>query len=235
MSTQVRWCDADTRGWISRDPGGFAMGDANLYRAMGNALTDGTDPTGLSTLTVGLGAGISVSDIQFAGSIEFNIQFNPSGWNWSVTATGSAPPQGGGLAIGGGPFVQWTSAASIDDLLGNSVVAGVAAGPGSIWGIVNKSLSNGYSGFGIGWSVKGFGANAYKGVATTVLIGGGSFPHRGPGSSVPSEEAQEDDPRTRVHEAPEPTYDDYNNAPINSAPIPKPPPADPWEDINNGF
>ena len=73
MSTQVRWCDADTRGWISRDPGGFAMGDANLYRAMGNALTDGTDPTGLSTLTVGLGAGISVSDIQFAGSIEFNI------------------------------------------------------------------------------------------------------------------------------------------------------------------
>ena len=46
MSTQVRWCDPDTRGWISRDPGGFAMGDANLYRAMGNALTDWVDPGG---------------------------------------------------------------------------------------------------------------------------------------------------------------------------------------------
>jgi hypothetical protein len=34
-------------GWISRDPGGFAMGDANLYRFVGNGPTNWNDPTGL--------------------------------------------------------------------------------------------------------------------------------------------------------------------------------------------
>jgi RHS repeat-associated protein len=50
-------CYADARrhdrvagSWINRDPGGFAMGDVNLYRAMGNALTDGLDPSGLETI-----------------------------------------------------------------------------------------------------------------------------------------------------------------------------------------
>ncbi|HLW68630.1 MAG TPA: RHS repeat-associated core domain-containing protein, partial [Gemmataceae bacterium] len=42
----ARWYNPATGSWISRDPGGFAMGDANLYRAMGNALTDGVDPSG---------------------------------------------------------------------------------------------------------------------------------------------------------------------------------------------
>jgi RHS repeat-associated protein len=43
----ARWYDPKIGNWISRDSGGFAMGDANLYRAMGNALTDGIDPSGL--------------------------------------------------------------------------------------------------------------------------------------------------------------------------------------------
>jgi RHS repeat-associated protein len=30
----ARWYDPNTGSWISRDPGGFAMGDANVYRAM---------------------------------------------------------------------------------------------------------------------------------------------------------------------------------------------------------
>jgi hypothetical protein len=47
MSTRIKWCDSVTESWISRDPGGFAMGDTNLYRAMGNALTDGVDPSGM--------------------------------------------------------------------------------------------------------------------------------------------------------------------------------------------
>jgi len=33
--------------WISEDPEGFAAGDANLYRYVGNAPTDGVDPSGL--------------------------------------------------------------------------------------------------------------------------------------------------------------------------------------------
>jgi len=41
-----RWYNPATGRWLSVDRGGFAMGDADLYRAMGNALTDGVDPTG---------------------------------------------------------------------------------------------------------------------------------------------------------------------------------------------
>src|SRR5208283_5277438 len=33
--------------WTSEDPLGFAAGDTNLYRYVGNGPTDGTDPTGL--------------------------------------------------------------------------------------------------------------------------------------------------------------------------------------------
>jgi RHS repeat-associated protein len=43
----ARNCDPITGTWNSRDPGGFEMGDVNLYRAVGNALTDGVDPNGL--------------------------------------------------------------------------------------------------------------------------------------------------------------------------------------------
>jgi RHS repeat-associated protein len=58
-----RWCDSNSGTWISRDPGGFAMGDANLYRAMGNALTNAVDPSGLWSWVGafrGAGAGLPV-------------------------------------------------------------------------------------------------------------------------------------------------------------------------------
>ncbi|MEM9828735.1 MAG: RHS repeat-associated core domain-containing protein, partial [Planctomycetota bacterium] len=42
-----RWYDADTGRWISQDPIGFAAGDANLYRYVGNGPTNATDPSGL--------------------------------------------------------------------------------------------------------------------------------------------------------------------------------------------
>ena len=35
-----------TGTWNRPDPDGFAAGQSNLYAAMGNAPTDGTDPTG---------------------------------------------------------------------------------------------------------------------------------------------------------------------------------------------
>ncbi len=35
------------RAWISEDPIGFAAGDANLYRYVGNGATYAVDPTGL--------------------------------------------------------------------------------------------------------------------------------------------------------------------------------------------
>ena len=41
-----RWYDAGVGRWLSEDPIGFAAGDANLYRYVGNGATNATDPTG---------------------------------------------------------------------------------------------------------------------------------------------------------------------------------------------
>ncbi len=46
---QARYYDPSTGRFISQDPSSFGGGDTNLYRYVGNAPTDGTDPTGLST------------------------------------------------------------------------------------------------------------------------------------------------------------------------------------------
>ena len=43
-----RWYDAGVGRWLSQDPIGFAAGDANLYRYVGNGATNATDPSGLS-------------------------------------------------------------------------------------------------------------------------------------------------------------------------------------------
>ena len=42
-----RWYDPVVGRWASEDPIGFAAGDANLYRYVGNGPTNGVDPTGL--------------------------------------------------------------------------------------------------------------------------------------------------------------------------------------------
>ena len=44
-----RWYDASIGRWASEDPIGFAAGDANLYRYVGNAPENSTDPLGLDT------------------------------------------------------------------------------------------------------------------------------------------------------------------------------------------
>jgi RHS repeat-associated protein len=43
-----RWYDSSTGRWISQDPIGFAAGDANLYRYVGNKPTNARDPSGLA-------------------------------------------------------------------------------------------------------------------------------------------------------------------------------------------
>ena len=45
---RARWYDPATGQFISQDPIGFSAGDANLYRYVGNAPGDGTDPEGFS-------------------------------------------------------------------------------------------------------------------------------------------------------------------------------------------
>jgi RHS repeat-associated protein len=43
-----RWYDPNTSRWLSEDPIGFAAGDANLYRYVGNRPTSESDPLGLA-------------------------------------------------------------------------------------------------------------------------------------------------------------------------------------------
>jgi hypothetical protein len=50
-----RWYDPGTGRWISEDPIGFAAGDANLYRYVGNGGTGARDPSGLVDDTGSLG------------------------------------------------------------------------------------------------------------------------------------------------------------------------------------
>ncbi|XZE35482.1 RHS repeat domain-containing protein [Pirellulaceae bacterium SH501] len=44
---RARWYDPQTGRWLSQDPIGFAAGDANLYRYVGNHPTYANDPSGL--------------------------------------------------------------------------------------------------------------------------------------------------------------------------------------------
>jgi RHS repeat-associated protein len=44
---RLRWYDPATGRWVSEDPIGFAGGDANLARYVGNGATNATDPSGL--------------------------------------------------------------------------------------------------------------------------------------------------------------------------------------------
>ncbi|TWT66157.1 RHS repeat-associated core domain-containing protein [Allorhodopirellula solitaria] len=47
QNNRARWYDPATGRWLSNDPIGFAAGDANLYRYVGNQTTTLTDPSGL--------------------------------------------------------------------------------------------------------------------------------------------------------------------------------------------
>jgi RHS repeat-associated protein len=61
-----RWYDPKRGDWTSQDPLGFAAGDANLYRYVGNGPTNATDPSGLvyQYSVQNLDGGPGVSQIQ---------------------------------------------------------------------------------------------------------------------------------------------------------------------------
>ena len=86
-----RWYDAGVGRWLSQDPIGFAAGDANLYRYVGNGVTIWIDPNGLSgVLALGAAGGGTVS----------------VGGGLATGAGGLATGAGaGGLAVTGGLVV----------------------------------------------------------------------------------------------------------------------------------
>ena len=59
---RARYYDAAIGRWTSQDPLGFAAGDANLYRYVGNSPTNATDPLGLQRYVDPQGSGGSGAD-----------------------------------------------------------------------------------------------------------------------------------------------------------------------------
>ncbi|NBR07889.1 MAG: RHS repeat-associated core domain-containing protein, partial [Planctomycetes bacterium] len=89
---RARWYDPGSGRFISQDPIGFEAGDPNLYRYVGNAPGDGTDPSGLAKINLGnikdgrVPVGYQGSWILFYGSEEFIGYLDPK--NNSVERNG---------------------------------------------------------------------------------------------------------------------------------------------------
>ena len=62
QNNRARWYDATTGRWLSTDPIGFAAGDVNLYRYVGNSALWLTDPNGLAAEECRKSCGVDVTD-----------------------------------------------------------------------------------------------------------------------------------------------------------------------------
>jgi len=98
---RARWYDAQVGRFVSEDPLGFAAGDMNTYRYVGNSPLDYTDPTGMSSFSGVLGAVGSA-----LGS--------------AVTSTATSMASGYASA---GAYIGGVGAAAIDYSLGTNLVS----------------------------------------------------------------------------------------------------------------
>jgi RHS repeat-associated protein len=64
---RARWYDPEVGRWISKDPIGFAAGDVNQYRYVGNGPTNATDPSGLDPPLSPMGPGSHIYDPGYGG------------------------------------------------------------------------------------------------------------------------------------------------------------------------
>jgi RHS repeat-associated protein len=77
-----RWYDLSTGRWMSVDPIGFAAGDANLYRYVGNDVLRLTDPTGLLKCTPGAPQVSPPSRaVATAGGLQVDFSLSPTFYN----------------------------------------------------------------------------------------------------------------------------------------------------------
>jgi len=63
-----RWYDPSVGRWLSEDPIGFAAGDANVYRYVGNAVVAASDTNGTDQTLFAFGSSTSVRHVHFYDS-----------------------------------------------------------------------------------------------------------------------------------------------------------------------
>ena len=84
---RARWYDPGSGRFISQDPIGFSAGDVNLYRYVGNAPGDATDPSGLvPPLTY---PNFKGGTNEISASISFSEDFATSTASWYAWSTSS--------------------------------------------------------------------------------------------------------------------------------------------------
>jgi len=124
---RARYYDPAVGRWISEDPLGFAAGDTNLSRYVGNGSTNWIDPTGLDIDPTGLEQMINgPAPPPPPGSYDdlYNRYFfpwnNPEPVDWFDSAVIAVEWIGFGMAVGGGGAAAVVS--------GTGIGAGVSAG-----------------------------------------------------------------------------------------------------------
>ena len=134
----ARYYDAVIGRFVSQDPMGFAAGDTNLYRYVGNAPTIRTDPSGkLVTIAIGAGLGAAAGLVTGVTIQSVNHWYYGAPFLWSRVGYATAVGAGVGTVIGGGFWTFGGVAA-----LGSSSLTTLArAGSGTFTTIGGSNIS----------------------------------------------------------------------------------------------
>jgi RHS repeat-associated protein len=143
---RARYLDPTTGRWTTQDPLGFAAGDANLYRYVGNRATLATDPSGnlifVPVLIIGgLLVGGSAAYTGYQSYQSTGSAFNGQIWG----------AYGDGLRIGGQANVN-----AIPTAARSLVTLGIWAEPWEVWAVADEDrpyYDNGFMFARFGWEL----------------------------------------------------------------------------------
>jgi len=129
---RARWYDPATGNWISKDPIGFAAGDANLYRYVRNEATMRVDPSGLFDIFLGV-EGELVAIVGVAVSAGVVVDWDTPMESGIYFGTGPAYGISGGAAF--------TTGFMSTDIEGEATSLDINAEIGGISGMMDPSSS----------------------------------------------------------------------------------------------
>jgi RHS repeat-associated protein len=164
--SRARYYDPVSRGFISQDPIGFAGGDTNLYRRVGNSPINATDPSGnVANVAIGAGTGAVV------GAGAYFYQYVTGGikeFSWADLGVYTAGGMAAG-AVAGATFGLSLAA-------GGAVTGSLGLTTGTAGAAVTASVTLGLTGAvagGAGGFVTGVGLTAARGgTAGEIAMGG---------------------------------------------------------------